>query len=205
MSTNRSLSTSPSATWPTMSTGWRPPASRCRPSMTPAGRIPSRWCGWRPAPAAAVLATSDAVLPVSSETSCSNCHSSPLDFPGVRTRAPTQQLADAGLPVARQGCGSLHGRAQYLRQSAWNTPRISISCACTISSTATAMWSRLMMPTVTWYTSPMPATRRRGYTAPLTACSTGGGAATARGLPELPLHPGAGPRPGGPDGRSAGQ
>lgn len=50
----------------------------------------------------AVLATSDVVLPVSSETSCSNCHSSPGDLPGARSTAPAQQLQTAGLPVANR-------------------------------------------------------------------------------------------------------
>ncbi len=47
-----------------------------------------------------VTSTSDVVTPVSSETSCSNCHSSPLDFPGARSTAPTDKLVAAGLPVA---------------------------------------------------------------------------------------------------------
>ncbi len=48
----------------------------------------------------AVLATSDAVLPVSSETSCSNCHSSAVDMPDARSTAPAERLLAAGLPVA---------------------------------------------------------------------------------------------------------
>jgi hypothetical protein len=47
-----------------------------------------------------VVATSDAVLPVSSETSCSNCHSSQVDVTDMRTNAPEQALLAAGLPVA---------------------------------------------------------------------------------------------------------
>ena len=47
-----------------------------------------------------VLATSDAVLPVSSETSCSNCHSNAIDMPAARSNAPAQRLLAAGLPVA---------------------------------------------------------------------------------------------------------
>ena len=47
-----------------------------------------------------VLATSDAVLPVSSETSCSNCHSFPGDVPGARTDRPAKALQAAKLPVA---------------------------------------------------------------------------------------------------------
>lgn len=47
-----------------------------------------------------VLATSDTVLPVSSETSCSNCHSSPLDSPDARSFAPAERLQAAGLVVA---------------------------------------------------------------------------------------------------------
>jgi PKD repeat protein len=46
-----------------------------------------------------VLATSDAVLPVSSETSCTNCHSSPGDITAARSTAPAQALLNAGLPV----------------------------------------------------------------------------------------------------------
>jgi hypothetical protein len=48
----------------------------------------------------AVMATVDAVLPVSSETSCSNCHSSPADMPQARTFAPAERLQNAGLTVA---------------------------------------------------------------------------------------------------------
>jgi hypothetical protein len=47
-----------------------------------------------------VLATSDAVLPVSSETSCSNCHSGPGDITAARSNAPARALLRAGLPVA---------------------------------------------------------------------------------------------------------
>jgi len=46
------------------------------------------------------LATSDVVTPVSSETSCTNCHSNPLDLPGARSTVPAAQLQAAGLPVA---------------------------------------------------------------------------------------------------------
>jgi len=49
-----------------------------------------------------VLGTSDAVLPVSSETSCSNCHSNPLDLPNMRSTAPADALLAAGLPVAEK-------------------------------------------------------------------------------------------------------
>jgi hypothetical protein len=48
----------------------------------------------------AVLATTDAVLPVSSETSCSNCHSSPADMPDAMSTLPAQRLQAGGLPVA---------------------------------------------------------------------------------------------------------
>ncbi|MBP9034229.1 MAG: PKD domain-containing protein [Pseudomonadales bacterium] len=47
-----------------------------------------------------VLATSDVVLPVSSETSCSNCHGTVDDVPHARSSAPTDALINAGLPVA---------------------------------------------------------------------------------------------------------
>ncbi|WP_167854765.1 Calx-beta domain-containing protein [Mangrovimicrobium sediminis] len=47
-----------------------------------------------------VLATSDAVLPVSSETSCSNCHGALADVPQRLSTAPLDALVDAGLPVA---------------------------------------------------------------------------------------------------------
>lgn len=47
-----------------------------------------------------VLSTSDAVLPVSSETSCSNCHSTAGDVSHARSSAPTDALINAGLPVA---------------------------------------------------------------------------------------------------------
>lgn len=47
-----------------------------------------------------VLATSDVVLPVSSETSCSNCHSSQADLENARSTAPAARLQKAGLPVA---------------------------------------------------------------------------------------------------------
>lgn len=47
-----------------------------------------------------VVATSDAVLPVSSETSCSNCHSAAQDMPDARSIAPAKTLLAAGLPVA---------------------------------------------------------------------------------------------------------
>lgn len=50
----------------------------------------------------AVVATSDTVLPVSAETSCSNCHSSPVDVPNMRSTAPAGQLQAAGLPVAQK-------------------------------------------------------------------------------------------------------
>jgi len=47
-----------------------------------------------------VVATSDAVLPVSSETSCSNCHGAPIDVPVRLSQAPIDALSAAGLPVA---------------------------------------------------------------------------------------------------------
>ncbi len=47
-----------------------------------------------------VLATSDIVLPVSSETSCSNCHGALQDVPERLSTAPIQALGAAGLPVA---------------------------------------------------------------------------------------------------------
>jgi PKD repeat protein len=53
-----------------------------------------------------VVATTDTVLPISGEASCTNCHAEPADFESVnapatsRTSAPTQALLDAGLPVA---------------------------------------------------------------------------------------------------------
>jgi len=47
-----------------------------------------------------VLATSDVVVPVSSETSCSNCHGAPGDVAFSRSTAPTDALGAAGLPVA---------------------------------------------------------------------------------------------------------
>ena len=50
--------------------------------------------------AGTVLATSDVVLPVSSETSCSNCHSHPTDKPDARTVAPATRLQNEGLLVA---------------------------------------------------------------------------------------------------------
>lgn len=57
----------------------------------------------------AVLATTDVVLPVSSETSCSNCHSSPADMPDARSTLPAERLLAGGLPVADQTADpSLH-------------------------------------------------------------------------------------------------
>jgi hypothetical protein len=50
--------------------------------------------------AGGVLATSDAVLPVSSETACSNCHGSAGDVPALSSQAPGNALEAAGLPVA---------------------------------------------------------------------------------------------------------
>ncbi len=47
-----------------------------------------------------VLTTTDTVLPISGETSCSNCHADPTDVQGSRSSAPTNTLLDAGLPVA---------------------------------------------------------------------------------------------------------
>ncbi len=46
-----------------------------------------------------VLATVDTVLPVSAETSCSNCHGDPSDVPGSRSDTPSASLIAAGLPV----------------------------------------------------------------------------------------------------------
>ena len=60
--------------------------------------------------AGTVLATSDAVLPVSSETSCSNCHSSPVDFPDARSTVPAARLQGAGLPVASKTADPMHGQ-----------------------------------------------------------------------------------------------
>ncbi|MDD2768439.1 MAG: PKD domain-containing protein, partial [Methylococcus sp.] len=47
-----------------------------------------------------VLATNDIVLPVSSESACTNCHSDPSDLAGSRTSWPTDALRGAGLEVA---------------------------------------------------------------------------------------------------------
>lgn len=47
-----------------------------------------------------VLATVDAVLPVSSEASCTNCHSDPADVANSRASWPTDALRGAGLEVA---------------------------------------------------------------------------------------------------------
>ncbi|MEZ5502059.1 MAG: hypothetical protein R3E50_05150 [Halioglobus sp.] len=58
--------------------------------------------------AGTVLSTSDVVLPVSSETSCTNCHSNPADMPGARSTAPAEQLLAAGLPVANKTADPLH-------------------------------------------------------------------------------------------------
>jgi len=52
---------------------------------------------------AQVLATVDTVLPVSGETSCSNCHADPADVSTTRSTAPTDRLLAAGLPVAHSG------------------------------------------------------------------------------------------------------
>jgi hypothetical protein len=46
------------------------------------------------------LATVDTVLPISGEASCSNCHSDPADVQNSRSKAPTNALLNAGLPVA---------------------------------------------------------------------------------------------------------
>ncbi|MEZ5542854.1 MAG: PKD domain-containing protein [Pseudomonadota bacterium] len=46
------------------------------------------------------LATVDTVLPISGEASCTNCHADPADVQNSRTAAPTNALANAGLPVA---------------------------------------------------------------------------------------------------------
>jgi hypothetical protein len=48
---------------------------------------------------ATTLATVDTVLPISGEASCTNCHADPADVQNSRTRAPTDALANAGLPV----------------------------------------------------------------------------------------------------------
>lgn len=49
-----------------------------------------------------VVATSDVVLPVSGETSCSNCHAAPADDPANnRSTLPTDALTAASLPLAR--------------------------------------------------------------------------------------------------------
>ena len=47
-----------------------------------------------------VLTTVDTVLPISGETSCSNCHADPTDVAGSRSSAPTNTLLTAKLPVA---------------------------------------------------------------------------------------------------------
>jgi hypothetical protein len=47
-----------------------------------------------------LLTTVDAVLPISGEASCTNCHSDPADVQNSRTGIPTDRLFDAGLPVA---------------------------------------------------------------------------------------------------------
>ncbi|MAT93710.1 MAG: cytochrome C [Halioglobus sp.] len=47
-----------------------------------------------------VVSTVDTVLPVSAETSCTNCHASPLDNPQALSAAPAQALAAAGLVVS---------------------------------------------------------------------------------------------------------
>ncbi|WP_295452861.1 Ig-like domain-containing protein [uncultured Thiodictyon sp.] len=52
--------------------------------------------------AGTVLTTTDTVLPISGETSCSNCHADPTDVQGSRSSTPTDTLLNAGLPVATQ-------------------------------------------------------------------------------------------------------
>ena len=47
-----------------------------------------------------VLTTLDTVLPISGETSCSNCHADPTDIQGSRSSTPTNTLLNAKLPVA---------------------------------------------------------------------------------------------------------
>ncbi|WP_295430584.1 Ig-like domain-containing protein [uncultured Thiodictyon sp.] len=47
-----------------------------------------------------VLSTVDTVLPISGETSCSNCHADPTDVADSRSQTPTNTLLGAGLPVA---------------------------------------------------------------------------------------------------------
>jgi len=47
-----------------------------------------------------VLGTSDVVLPISSETSCSNCHGALSDVPERLSTLPIDTLTAAGLPVA---------------------------------------------------------------------------------------------------------
>ncbi|HEX6828080.1 MAG TPA: hypothetical protein VF104_03775, partial [Burkholderiales bacterium] len=51
--------------------------------------------------AGAVVATTDAVVPVSSEVNCTNCHAAPADMGAAsRTTLPTDALIAAGQPVA---------------------------------------------------------------------------------------------------------
>jgi hypothetical protein len=57
-----------------------------------------------------VVATVDTVLPVSGETSCSNCHADPADVTTTRSKMPTDRLLAAGLPVANSGTDPELGR-----------------------------------------------------------------------------------------------
>jgi len=49
-----------------------------------------------------VVATVDTVLPVSAETSCTNCHANPIDNPEALSTVPADTLLAAGLPVAQK-------------------------------------------------------------------------------------------------------
>lgn len=50
-----------------------------------------------------VVASTDTVLPVSAEASCTNCHADPTDVATSRSTLPTDALRDAGLAVALSG------------------------------------------------------------------------------------------------------
>jgi hypothetical protein len=49
---------------------------------------------------ATILATTDTVLPISGEASCTNCHADPADVQDSNSSQPTTALRNAGLPVA---------------------------------------------------------------------------------------------------------
>jgi len=147
------------------------------------------------------VATSDTVLPVSSETSCSNCHSSPVDVPGARSTAPTQVLADAGLTVATSSDDPALGsvppavsieyaadinilRLHDLKHGANYVDTANHPIPCAISPTQPDGNDSCLI-----FLPDQPRTR----------------AGQARGLPELSLHAGARSRAGRPNGRAAGQ